>query len=125
MVDPKPLPKDRRMVATIAIMGSALGMLALCVPLCLIVDMDSLPIWTIVSAAVATSSVWFFGKPKEVDEKQTKDIKALQASLQEMKERLENVEVMNRYEATLAEKTLAKPDSGSTEPERTMGPVSE
>jgi len=123
MPEVKTPPKDRRLVATFGIMGAALGMLALCIPLCMITDNDALPLWTIASSAVATLGVWFFGKPKAIDERQRKEIKELQTTIVELKERLENVEVMNRFETKLAESHSEEEENAPVT--RTMGPVSD
>jgi hypothetical protein len=111
-------PKDRRLLATFAILGTELGILTLCIPLCPITGIDSLPIWSIVASAIAISSVWFFGKPTEVDKEQTKQIAELKATMLELKERVENVEVIDRFETKLAQEE-------PVEITRTMGPVRE
>jgi hypothetical protein len=98
-----PKIKDRRLLATSTIMGSMVGALALCIPLCWITNTAYLPILAIGGAALATASVWIFGKPVDPDGASKLQIAELETTIADLRERLENVEVMSRYEATLVD----------------------
>ena len=60
------------------------------------------------------AGVWFFGRSKVVST-HTKEIAELETAIADLKERLENVEVINRYGATLGE------DQEGVEVPRSMG----
>ena len=98
-----PQIKDRRLLATSTIAGSTLGMLILCVPLCAITKDATLPVFAIAGSSLATAAVWLFGRPKNPREASEKQVAALEATLLDLQQRLENVETINRYETTLAE----------------------
>ena len=105
---------DPRVLATRSISGSALGMLAICIPLVAILKSPVLPFVVIGGAAFAIAGVWFFGRSKVVAT-HSKEIASLEATVEELTERLESVEVMSRYEATLGE------DAGELSGNRSMG----
>jgi len=120
MFDSKPKVKDRRLLATSTIMGSTLAVLGLCIPLCWITGLNELPLWAIAGSAISTAAVWLFGRPKdpEVEAVPKKKLLALEETVGELRERLENLEVINRYEGTLGEDPLAHP---VREASKTMG----
>ena len=66
-------------------------------------------------AAFAITGVWFFGRSKVVAT-HSKEIAELETTIADLKERLENVEVINRYEASLAAE-----EGNGVEGGRTMG----
>ena len=118
---------DPRVLATRSISGSAVALLAISIPLVAILKSAVLPFVVIGGAALAIAGVWFFGRSKVVAT-HSKEIAALEATIKDLGERLENVEVMSRYEASLAERPLEAAEAVEVEVEtrRTMGsPVSE
>lgn len=97
---------DPRVRATRSIGNSAIAMLALSIPLCAILHSAVLPFAVIGGAAVAMASVWLFGRPKVVAT-HSKEIAALEATIMELRERLDDVEVISRYEAELVARESA------------------
>jgi len=81
--------------------------MGLCIPMVFVTKDATLPIWVAGASGVGILAVWLFGKPAPPKmEEQKKMITELQSTVEDLKERLENVEVMNRYESVLAEKAL-------------------
>ncbi len=99
-----------------------MALLAVSIPLVAILKSAVLPFVVIGGAALAIAGVWFFGRSKVVAT-HSKEIAALEATIKDLGDRLENVEVMNRFEASLSEPPL---DAVEAEARRSMGsPVSE
>ena len=95
--------KDRRLVATGIIAATSLGMMALSVPLCWLTGSMLLAYLTIGGSALSIAGVWAFGRPRNPGVA-AKEVAKLQATIDGLRERLENVEAMNRFESVLAEK---------------------
>lgn len=98
-------------MATSTIMVTTLGSLSLCIPLCFITGLNTLPLWAIAGSALSTAAVWIFGKPKdpEVEAVAKQRVGELEATVTELRERLENMEVIHRFEDKLAADPLAHP----------------
>ena len=96
---------DPRVLATRSIGGTTIAALAMCIPMVAIMKSLVLPFAVIAGSAVAIGCVWFFGRSKVVAT-HSKEIEALEETVDDLKERLENVEVMNRYETVLAERSV-------------------
>lgn len=100
-----PAPVDVCLNATKTIWTYATGMLALCIPLGALSKGPLIPIFVVLSAAMATAVVWIFAPrlwntpalPPKNDER-----------LAELEERLANVETLNHFDRHLAEKQLAE-----------------
>ena len=93
---------DPRVVATRSICRSAIAIFAISVPLIIFVKLMWLPLAVLGGTALAVSGVWFFGRSKVVAT-HSKEIAALETTIADLTERLENVEVINRFEASLLE----------------------
>jgi hypothetical protein len=115
---------DPRVVATSAISGGMVAALAVCIPLVAILRSPMVVFVVIGGAALAIAGVWNSGKSKGKVKKST-EIAALESTIEDLKERLENVEVMNRFEEALAEKALREGAEGGENSPRTMGPKAE
>ena len=113
---------DPRVAATSVIAGTSVGMLAICIPLVAVMKNPIFPFVVVGGAALAIAGVWYFGRNQGAAT-QSKEIATLESTIEDLKERLENVEVINRYEATLAERSLEEMDEGTTG--KSMGPTAE
>lgn len=103
----KPAPNqtdDPRPRAVSQIWGAAIGMLALCIPLCFVIRTAALPVFVIAGASLVTLYIWTAGA--KTQDASTDETEALRAKIKELEERLANVEVINRFEDRLAEKRL-------------------
>ena len=118
MAEYKKPPKDRRLLATFGILGAGVAMMGLSIPICIVDGSLTVALCAIGATALSTGAVWLFGKPEEIDKTQSKKIAELESTLTELKERLENVEVINRFETKLAEEEIVNVT-------KSMGPVSE
>ncbi|MGI9243380.1 MAG: hypothetical protein ACR2RV_21455 [Verrucomicrobiales bacterium] len=98
-------PIDPRVAATSAISGSTIAILGVCIPLVAILKSPLIVFFALGGAALAIAGVWYSGRSKEVASK-SKEIAALSATVEELKARLDDVEVINRFETTLAERAL-------------------
>lgn len=112
-------PADPRVQATKEIGGYLVAALAISIPLVAILENPLVVAMVVAGAAVATAGVWFFGNTKAVETKSHR-IAELESTIEDLKERLENVEVINRYETSLAERALEEKEC---ERPRTMGPA--
>ena len=118
MMNPQsPATIDHRPGVTRSIWRCSLGMLFLCIPLVPLTGFDWLPMGVIGGAALGTLGVWMFGKPA-APPKPEKDpvLLEMQKTVASLGERLENVEVLNRFEERLARESAGV----STERERAM-----
>ena len=117
---------DPRVVATRAICRWTLPILAVCIPLVALLKSPILPFLVIGGASLSISSVWFFGRSKVVAT-HSKEIDVLEKTVEELKSRLDGVEVRNRYEEALAEKAFSEQADSESETigGRSMGAVSE
>ncbi len=108
---------DHRPGVTRSIWRCGLGMLFLCIPLVPLTGFDFLPMGVIGGAALGTLGVWMFGKPA-APPKPEKDpvLIEMQRTVASLGERLENVEVLNRFEERLAREAAG----ASAERERAM-----
>jgi len=103
--DPSPARRrDPRPTALGNIWGSAVAMLALCIPLGAIFRSSILPILIIAGAALVSLYIWQSGSAER--EADTSEADALRSKIKELEDRLANVEVINRFEDRLAEKRL-------------------
>ena len=97
---------DARPDAIGQVWGTAVGMLAICIPLCVLLKSGALPIIVICAAVLVSMYVW-----KTEPRKTTatnKEAEELRAQIRELEERLANVEVINHFEERLAERTIAR-----------------
>ncbi|MFT4548789.1 MAG: hypothetical protein ACI8XO_003363 [Verrucomicrobiales bacterium] len=104
---------DPRVIATKTICRGAVVMIALCIPMVVFLKDPLLPFLVIGGAALGISSVWFFGRSKVVVT-HSKEIDVLEKAVEAMQERLEGMEVRNRFEETLAEKELGAASDDSS-----------
>ena len=111
-------PSDPRVAATGAISGATIGALAVCIPIVAITRSPMIAMLVVGGAAVAIAGIWISGRSKEVAAK-SEQIENLESTIKDLQERLENVEVINRYETTLAERALEEEESSKP---RSMGP---
>ena len=112
---------DPRVAATSSIgVGTIVALVALVV-LFGITRSPSIAFVVIGGAALAIAGNWIFGRSKTEAAKST-EIAKLEATIEDLKERLENVEVINRYETTLAERALEEEQASKP---RSMGPRAE
>ncbi|HEX8296274.1 MAG TPA: hypothetical protein VF593_08235 [Chthoniobacteraceae bacterium] len=116
---PDKKPEDQRAKALANVWGFALVMLVVCVPLCAMFRTAVIPLTIIAGAAVVTLYIWSRGeKDSGVQDAENE---SLRTKIQELEERLANVEVINRFEDRLAEKELrrtAADPSGAPEESR-------
>ena len=116
---------DPRVEATSAIGGHLIAALAICIPLVVITKNPMIVLMVAGGAAVAISGIWYFGKSKEVETKSQR-IEELESTIEDLTERLENVEVMNHYEEKLAERALEELEAEEqAQKPRSMGPTRE
>ena len=118
----EPTHKDRRLPATVAIVFGTVFVMACCIPMVVFGTKDAtLPIWALGASALATAAVWLFGEPPRPKAPKVPDysekIAELEKAIEDLEERLESVEVMNRFESAMAEKAF----EAQAEGERTMG----
>ena len=102
---------DPRIAATSKISGSMVAALAICIPLVAILRSPVVVFAVIGGAGIAIAAVWLSSRSKESVTK-SKQIAALESTIEDLKERLECVEVINHYEKTLAERELAGEEAG-------------
>ena len=119
--DDKNQPSDPRVAATGAIAGATVGALAVCIPMVVVLKNPAVAFVVVGGAALAIAGVWFSGRSK-IEAAKQKQIASLESTIEELRERLDNVEVINRYEKTLAESELAELEDGRR---REMGPPTE
>jgi len=107
--------KDPRIEALETIWWGAVAMLAICIPLCSVLRGPAMAYAVVVGAAAASIGVWATGARKrrvaEVakESELEKENERLKSKLEEMEERLGNVETMSRFEMRLAaEEEIAK-----------------
>jgi hypothetical protein len=109
MMNPQTPPAiDHRPGVTRSIWRCGLGMLFLCIPLVPITGFDWLPMSVMGSAALGTIGVWMFGRPA-ASPKPERDsaLMEIQKAVAGLEERLESVEVLNRFEERLARETAS------------------
>ena len=98
--------QDARPDAIGQVWGTAIGMLAVCIPLCVLLKSGAIPIIVIVGAVLVSMHIW------QTESRQTADAdeeaEALRTRIAELEERLANVEVINSFEERLAERTIAR-----------------
>ncbi len=110
--------QNARVKVTSSIWGCAIGMMGVCIPLTAVTNSGpALPIVVVGGAALATIAVWTgevvstvlnSGRAqKSVDTESKKQVDALNGRIQELEERLTNVETIDRFEQHLAQKSLA------------------
>lgn len=102
---------DARPDAIGQVWGTAVGMLAICIPLCVLLKSAALPIIVICAAGLVSMYVWKNEPRKTATADQ--EAEALRARIQELEERLANVEVINSFEERLAERTIAREEEQS------------
>ncbi len=109
MFSPKPPVLDHRPAVTRTIWRSALGMLFLAIPLVPLTHFSWLPVCVIGGAALGTWGVWMFGgREKPVKPAKDPAIVELEGKVAALSERLENVEILNRFEERLVMKTVGR-----------------
>lgn len=96
---------DPRVAATSQISGTTIAALAICIPLVAILKSPIVAFVVIGGAALAIASVWLTGRSK-TESLKSEEITKLEATIKDLQERLENVEVINRYETALAERAI-------------------
>ena len=104
-------PIDPRVAATRSILKGSIVMFVICVPLVAILRSPILPFLVVGGSALAIAGVWFFGRSKIVAS-HAKEIDALERTVNELKERLDGVELRNRFEEVLAEKAISEGRAG-------------
>ena len=112
---------DPRVEATSEIGSYLIAGLAICIPLVAILKSPLIVVVVVGGAALAIAGIWRSGNSKEVESK-SKRIADLESTIEDLKERLENVEVINRYETTLAERAL---EAEEIDQPKSMGPTAE
>jgi hypothetical protein len=114
---------DPRPKAIGRIWGAAVGMLAICIPLCAILESAWLPVFVIAGAAGVTLYIWASGDRSQAPPNDETEL--LRAKIKELEERLANVEVINRFEDRLADKrlqqSLESPPRDATAPPAVRG----
>lgn len=95
---------DPRPKAVGQIWAAAVGMLAICIPLCAVLRSAILPFFVIAGAALATLYIWSASSRNQ--EPPEDEAESLRAKIKELEDRLANVEVINRFEDRLAEKQV-------------------
>lgn len=110
-----PPKTDARPDAIGRVWGISLAMLGICIPLCVLLKSAALPIIVIGAAALVSMLIWQSESRKNAAA--DKDAEALRARIQELEERLANVEVINSFEERLAERTLARAEAQAAQPE--------
>lgn len=109
--------QNARVKVTSSIWGCAIGMMGVCIPLTAVTNSGpALPIVVVGGAALATIAVWTgevvgivlnSGRAQNpVDTESKKQVDALNGRIQELEERLANVETIDRFEQHLAEKSM-------------------
>jgi len=111
--------KDFRVVSTAAVSGATIAMMGICIPLVAITQMVTLPLFVLGASALSVSAIWFFGSKKPQDNQSSSKIEELENTVNDLKQRLENVETISHFERAMAEKSLAsldeeKPSNTST-----------
>lgn len=102
---------DPRVAATGKISGTMVAALAIGIPLVLVLKSPVVVFWVICGAALAIAGVWLSGQSK-AGESKAKKIADLEATIEDLKERLENVEVINHYETRRDDPCRACPGGG-------------
>ena len=97
---------DARPDAIGQVWGTAIGMLAICIPLCVLLKSGALPIMVICAAVLVSMYVWKTEPQKTANANQ--EAEALRTRIAELEERLANVEVINSFEERLAERTIVR-----------------
>jgi hypothetical protein len=108
--------RDPRIRALNSVWASAIAMLALCIPICIETGSLILPILVIVGTAVVSLYVWQGGGAERKED----EADALRTKIQELEDRLANVEIINRFEDRLAEKRLRQESEQSGAPPRSQ-----
>jgi hypothetical protein len=110
--------QDARVKVTTSIWGCAIGMMGVCIPLTAITNSGpALPIVVVGGAALATIAVWTgevvgivlnSGRThNSVGTESKQQIDTLTGRIQELEERLANVETIDRFEEHLARKSMS------------------
>ena len=97
-------PQDIRISITTKIWGFAVAMLGICIPLVAVVSERAgnglvaaiLPIAVIAGATASTAAVWIFGNTSSIPS--PSHDKQLNQQLEQMEERLANLEMISSYE---------------------------
>lgn len=107
--------KDPRIEALETIWWGAVAMLAICIPLCTVLRGPAMAYAVVIGAAAASIGVWATGARKRRGVQMAKESELekenvmLKAKLEEIEERLANMETMSRFEMRLAaEEKLAE-----------------
>lgn len=108
--------RDPRTAALNNVWGSALAMLALCIPLCAVLRSAMIPILVVAGTAIVSLYIWWSGAAER--EADTSEADALRDKIKELEDRLANVEVINRFEDRLAEKRLRQEAEQTAPPPR-------
>jgi len=117
-----PPPPDHRPAVTRSIWRYAFGMLVLCIPLAPLADSPWLPYGVLGAAALGTLGVWMFGRPARLPKpERDPEVLELEKVVANLSERLESVEVLNRFEERLARESVERPEGAR----RGMGPSRE
>ncbi|MFC4992763.1 ABC transporter C-terminal domain-containing protein [Rubritalea tangerina] len=65
-----------------------------------------LPIIILVTSSASIASIWFFGRPRNLDSPTLKQLHQLELRIQELEQRIANAEIVNDFENRLAEKEI-------------------
>lgn len=96
-------PKDARVQITKSIWALSTAMMGISIPIVGVTHSALLPLCVLGAAAVSTVVVWLGGKVSA----QGRADKSLQEQMQQMEDRLANVETMTRFERGLIERDTA------------------
>ena len=99
-------PGDPRLAATGTIAGCSVGAVALC--LIFARHAPYLAGMVIFGSALAIASVWFWGGRREIGGGSGEQTARLEARINELEERVETAETLERFEDRLAEKEASK-----------------
>ena len=105
---------DTRVQTTSKIWALTIPLVALSIPLVAITGSILVAIMALLSPALATGFVWFFGNQHRADAPKTasKSELAGRQRIAELEERLANLETINNFERRLAEESLLRQSHG-------------
>lgn len=103
---------DVRVQATSKIWSYSVAIMAIAIPITAITGSVIVPIMVVVSPALATLAVWYFGAKNHpgtsISAPNHQAEIATQRRIEELEERLANLETINNFERRLAEESLKR-----------------